>query len=409
MTQDKTMKIRFFLLLLILLCPNLVFADYLFNNRNNIIGDRAALMGGAYTALSEDVSGAFYNPAGIAYVKPLTSNFANIYAYQRFERENLTTGEPILNNLSKFNNIPTMIGITYNFGDLHTAFSLFQTDMVQFYSIGHSFDQSTSVTIDVTEDNWLIGPTFAGKLSENFAVGVSAFVYYSQTKFIGRVDSASLTSSRENDLYSLGFSPVFGGKWKASENLDLGISYGMETIPIMGENSIIFRAPLSPEVLKKNVEGDQRLPHRVTTGVAWNKDRLTVALDATYYFPMQFPAPNEPFRTAENVNDHKERAHMDLSIGTEYILSDKWNLRGGLFTNTSSATGQYQAEKVNMYGGSFGVGYINGSATTSFGVIVQHGKSGANSNDFSPALMIAEKAAWSRTIIGFLIGGSYEF
>ncbi|MBW7957056.1 MAG: outer membrane protein transport protein [Deltaproteobacteria bacterium] len=399
----------FILILLAIIYPATANADYLFNNRNNLIGDRAALMGGAYTALSEDVSGAFYNPAGIAYVRPLTSNFANNYAYQRFERENLTTGEPIMNDLHRFNNIPTMIGITYKFGELHTALSLFQTDMVRFYSIGHSADQSTSLTLDITEDTWLIGPSFAGKITDDFAIGLSAFAYYTQMKFIGRIDSAALTSSRENDLYSLGFSPVFGAKWKASESLDLGLSYGMETIHISGTNSIIFRPPGSPSVITKTVDGDMRLPHRVTTGVAWHNDGLTLAFDATYYFAMEYPAPNEPIRTAENENIHKERAHFDLSLGTEYILSEKWNVRGGLFTNTSSATGQYGAEKINMYGGSFGVGYVNGSATTNFGIIVQRGDSDASASDFSPALMVSEKAAWTRTIISFLIGGSYEF
>ncbi|MBI5193355.1 MAG: hypothetical protein HZA08_07955 [Nitrospirae bacterium] len=39
--------------------------EYHYNNI--IIGDRAAGMGGAYTAVSDDPSGLFYNPAGIVF------------------------------------------------------------------------------------------------------------------------------------------------------------------------------------------------------------------------------------------------------------------------------------------------------------------------------------------------------
>lgn len=44
-----------------------MYADE-FHNINQLIGDRATGMGGAYTAVSDDASGLFYNPAGIVYV-----------------------------------------------------------------------------------------------------------------------------------------------------------------------------------------------------------------------------------------------------------------------------------------------------------------------------------------------------
>src|SRR3989338_10609470 len=43
-----------------------VFADE-YHYNNIIIGDRASGMGGAYTAISDDPSGLYYNPAGIAF------------------------------------------------------------------------------------------------------------------------------------------------------------------------------------------------------------------------------------------------------------------------------------------------------------------------------------------------------
>ncbi|HNF26159.1 MAG TPA: transporter, Ompp1/FadL/TodX family protein, partial [Leptospiraceae bacterium] len=36
-----------------------------YHNINGFFGERAAGLGGAYTAVSDDPSGAFYNPAGL--------------------------------------------------------------------------------------------------------------------------------------------------------------------------------------------------------------------------------------------------------------------------------------------------------------------------------------------------------
>ncbi len=38
-----------------------------YHYKNVLVGDRAATMGGAYAAISDDASGAFYNPAGMAF------------------------------------------------------------------------------------------------------------------------------------------------------------------------------------------------------------------------------------------------------------------------------------------------------------------------------------------------------
>src|SRR5512134_2351307 len=54
------------LALFALLVPPAASADPL-HYTNLLVGDRAAGMGGAYTAVSDDVTGLYYNPAGIVY------------------------------------------------------------------------------------------------------------------------------------------------------------------------------------------------------------------------------------------------------------------------------------------------------------------------------------------------------
>src|SRR3990172_2529925 len=57
-----------------------VMADE-YHYNNILIGDRAAGMAGAYTAISDDPSGLYYNPAGIVFA-PRRSFSASVNAYQ---------------------------------------------------------------------------------------------------------------------------------------------------------------------------------------------------------------------------------------------------------------------------------------------------------------------------------------
>ena len=57
-----------------------------FNYINDHFGDRATGLGGAYTAISDDPSGAYYNPAGIVFAfDNQISLSVNSYKYKHIE------------------------------------------------------------------------------------------------------------------------------------------------------------------------------------------------------------------------------------------------------------------------------------------------------------------------------------
>ena len=65
--MNTNYRLSKFAIIFLLSISSNAFADgYHYNNI--LIGDRASGMGGAYTAISDDASGLFYNPAGIVYV-----------------------------------------------------------------------------------------------------------------------------------------------------------------------------------------------------------------------------------------------------------------------------------------------------------------------------------------------------
>ena len=57
-----------------------------FHYTNLLIGDRASGMGGAYTAVSDDATGLYYNPAGIAYTMGRSFS-ASVNAYYNTEKK----------------------------------------------------------------------------------------------------------------------------------------------------------------------------------------------------------------------------------------------------------------------------------------------------------------------------------
>ena len=62
----KCSLIKHYLLIGILASATMAFADD-YHYVNLLVGNRASGLGGAYTALSDDPAGCFYNPAGISF------------------------------------------------------------------------------------------------------------------------------------------------------------------------------------------------------------------------------------------------------------------------------------------------------------------------------------------------------
>jgi long-chain fatty acid transport protein len=70
----------------LLLLASSARADF-FNGRNVLIGERAALLAGAFTALADDASAGYHNPAGLVQAPGFTvSASADVYAFYVLSR-----------------------------------------------------------------------------------------------------------------------------------------------------------------------------------------------------------------------------------------------------------------------------------------------------------------------------------
>lgn len=153
-----------------------------------------------------------------------------------------------------------------------------------------------------------------------------------------------------------------------------------------------------------STRGDFRYPHRLALGLGWQTEALTLSLDLIGYAPLDYDAPHEVLRTQFAENRHREDAHLDASLGVELTLSDTFVLRGGLFTNTSSASAQFAEERINLYGGVVGLGVRKNGFETGFGLMGQFGQS-----PYQRENEAGYPTQWTRSQLMLLVGGSHRF
>ena len=394
------------------------YGNYLFNNRDLLVGGKASLLGGAYTALSNDLSGAYYNPSGLVSSSTFTELPLTIYSWKSVERLNATDNVYIRNTATSFSTLPTSLGKIWKISKTTAAsIALFKTDDIDFRSFGYgSLYPGGYSTIELSQQSWLAGPSISKQITPNVDVGMSLFLQYSTVRFVGRYDSDIVMANRQNDVWSIGLYPIVGVKWSATNNTTLGMAWSAQTQHLSGHNHAIYQPvdrapPFRAPIQITEGKGDIRTPDKLSIGIAQNLfSKCTLSVDYIYYFPLDYSFPNEPVRTTEAVNSHKERAHSDVSLGLEWHSQDSiWTVLAGLFTNSSSATSQNLSQKVNSYGLSLGLSKKEKYGTLSGGVVAQYGSSPIQTSDYLQGGDFSEAASWKRTQINFLLGLAIPF
>ena len=196
---------------------------------NILIGDRPAGMGGAYTAIADDASGLYYNPAGIVFTSGSgISGSMNAYHITKTTYKNALGGQTDwARESSSF--LPNFFGLFQNLGKSKIGFSYAILD-----SIRENQDQSffnltqTSKAIDEyvinfnnQEDVFNLGVSFAREFSRNFSAGITLYAH-SRTRerilhqYIDFNDSSGGDYEQSTSYFSIdeqGVRPVLGLMW----------------------------------------------------------------------------------------------------------------------------------------------------------------------------------------------------
>ncbi len=378
-------------------------------HKNTLIGGRAATMGGAYTAISDDASGAFYNPSGLAFAN--TSSFsgsANTYSISNMKYDGAIGGkdwERSSNNLK-----PNFFGVVQKSGNETYAFSYALTDA----TVEHQDQMFQNLTDLVTpislyalnlhseDSTYLIGPSYAKKLSETVSFGASLFYHYriyrrAQSQLIryqGGTDEASYLNNIKKEK---GFKPKVGFMFSPKDKWSVGMSLGktliLTSLNDIQRNEKVDGASTFSFVQTKKTN-KRKTPIELETGVAYFQSAyLLLSANLDYYA----------------FTDDKERENVvNLSIGSEYFLSEKHALRAGLFSNRSNSkepsSSTTNLEHVDMYGLSLGYTLYSQSTAITFGTVYTMGKGQAQIYDNSAARIDVAKSS-----LDFVISADYGF
>lgn len=384
-----------FAMVLLLSMNSIAFADgYHYNNI--LIGDRASGMGGAYTAISDDASGLFYNPAGIVYV--VDRNFSatvNTFSAQYKTYSNVIGGQPFERKSSAL--LANYFGFVKPVGNLKFGISYAVPDAVNedLSQTVRNIPSSSPVgfydyTINLNnrDNTYNFGPSVAGAINDGLAIGLTLYLHQRDTlivnnQFVSR-DAPSIEWT--NTYYKLsetGLKPIFGISWSPVEKLSLGAS--ISTILIFNSSATyqetcvntnsptVCDASATPAFPYKvptitTADAKRLYPMRLAVGAAYfASSSLLLSTDFTYHSAINNPAFGE---TAVST--------LDVAFGGEYYLSKKWAVRAGIFSNVANTppivAGVTSIEEhINLYGGSLSFTRFSGESSVTVGGSFSYG------------------------------------
>lgn len=393
-----------------------------FSNYNStLLGERAAGMGAAFTALSGDSAAcSFYNPATVARMESSTLS-ASVSLYNKYEtrfgNQDDFSSAPLRVNQGSIVPLPSSSGSILNYGNFALAISILIPDF-DLYTGEVRSTQDSSSYINFRDESLWIGGTLALNLSKTTSVGLS--MYYTSRR-LNRTVTDQYTSGGETTLineekifsnnsvvYILGFYQ------RLSQHLNIGFSARLPSIEINGRGSY-FRSAVStdgslPESINEtNLESETRIPARYSVGIAYEKkQQYTYSVDVSYYAAHSYSDMN--LKEAADFIDHRQVYNVNL--GYETYLKTWLALRLGLFTDTSSHnsipdnSNRRLGDHVNRWGWSANVALITSEQSiVTLGGYYNGGK-GHSTQQIADNI---EKVQKSQQLFSFLVGTSFRF
>ncbi|MCB1142571.1 MAG: hypothetical protein H7A24_13755 [Leptospiraceae bacterium] len=373
-----------FYFLLIFVSNYFLYGDE-YHSIQGLYGNKALGMGGAYTAISDEPSGMYYNPAGMSFSQSsnITVN-ATTYQYDRKTYHNVFG--PAQNYTRESKNLgPNFVGILQKLNNLTVGFSLINIQSKKYSLSGEinlpyfspEVDRYKADSLENTM-NFLAGPGISYLLGSKISVGMSLFYSYDNEDniFTGSIEKKDGTISAHTmkvKRLTKGVLPVLGIQYLVTEKLSLGVSlkkmftvihnkrYSSNTLnAIASGNSFIrnkefiessdsffvaYDEPMIIAVKSPNL-GTIAEPTEVRLGLAYfASHRFLVSGDVIYTGSYHYSKrnygvifPEKAVISADNtiLNNINRKETYNFALGAEYFLTESIALRLGVFSNYSN-------------------------------------------------------------------------
>ena len=369
------------------------------NFRPYLVGARAAGMGGAFTALADDGSGPWYNPAGIAFVeRSQVSLSGSAYGLVSGSIKD-ALGDGRTFRYSSLDTFPTSTTRVWRLPDPAPGDAQVVSGGV-YLPDGYSTDardrlgspQNAFFFNNEQQTLWF-NATWARR-SGNVSVGVALYALVrteldsSDLTVIDPTDPARFVNLAQRvDSTTYGGVAALGVRWDPEPNLHLGLAFTSPAVG-WGTRRVFARILVGPGVSGSGAPGSSAVvnqddlhasptePGRLQGGVAWSHGPLTLAADLLWRLPRT--VVDDADLAAQGLERRVvQQGTVDASLGAEWIAAGKYPLRAGLFTDRAASPGRsgvVNTGKIDRYGVAGSVGMTTANTSTSAGFNLSYGK-----------------------------------
>ncbi|MBN2866852.1 MAG: hypothetical protein JXK16_12655, partial [Thiotrichales bacterium] len=410
-----------------------VWADE-YHYKDILVGDRAAGLGGAYTAVADDASGLYYNPAGIVYASaPKISGSVNAYNYKTTEYGDINASGHKWTRTSS-GMVANYFGATQPLGDNSTVgFSIAipnydledQSDEFTSFgasaameNLGYKTIDSQQIDYNNEDSTTLAGLSYATSINKDFSIGLTLYGYMRKKEMtnmqIVRTKNDAGDKQLEDTLYQkvqtqeLGIQPRLGIMWAPIPKLSIGMM--VQTTFMLSED------PKSRTYIRKSIcensgtSFNQNCSIETTYYDQVTESTLTTdnLADSHFESPLKTDGKNDlPIETnlglayfasdklmytadlSYSSETDTYNAVLNAAGGVEYFYNPTWAIRGGLYTNmanTSSKQEKGMNPYVNLFGTSVSLSRYTKGSNITVGMNYSMGEGHADLNRFTPSI-----------------------
>ncbi len=426
----NTSTLKYLLILLVFLVPNSVLADD-FHYVNMIVGNRAAGLGGAYSAVSDDPSGCYYNPAGIAFAPEMSlSASVNVFGTSEKTYKDVLTrvnGGKLDWKQESSSLLPNYFGVVRKIGRGRLGLSYAVPDSTHrrqkqyFKDIATVYEdnpvESYLIHINDSDKEYLFGPSYAMSLSDSLSVGATMYFYYRDMEII----RSQLLQFQQGEHYFInyyktrkdrGIKPILGLIWEPYDTVAIGLSVS-QTIILDNDTHTtdIFRETISGgftlvdgqeydfsdtdsiHFQSQDQDNKEDYPWSGSLGLAWFvSPSLLFTGDITFHG-----------------SEKDKESVVNFALGTEYYFSRNLAWRCGLYTdfaNTDKISDgdTNQKENIDVYGLNTSLTLFHKLSNITMGVSYGYGKGEAQMITDSTLIQDAEIEN-----ISFYLSAAYKY
>jgi long-subunit fatty acid transport protein len=363
----------------------------IYNYYDVMLGGRAGQMGGAFTALADDATAAYFNPAGLVQIStPTFSGSANGFDLQTYTISNRLFGQSVKFRSNTF--YPTAWAVIRSRGELRLAFSAVvpsNLDIASTTNFSNIRVQGQTFNLGIVDSRvkdrvYLVGPSLAYRLSPEVMIGGTAYFWYGEalsetTAFFGGGGTQSQIGLFDrNSAVTQGILGQIGLLYRPSDRYSIGLVF--RTPAYLWQDSDIqsqqysFDAPTGQFSNLFSQDRESQLARRPPGGIVGlavhPRPGRTISTDISYYTGTAYHVPSA-IVTIKPV--------WNAALGFEEMIRPRMPIRAGFYTNRSAAPKlnsepTAQDDHVDYYGVTLGSGYMDELSTFEMGVRYAWGK-----------------------------------